>query len=96
MERSWLRRRLPAISHRVGSIVDCIPIPLALVLLLVAVSFSSIESGVSALIVEVEVDRPPPRGFFRGPKWVSLNSMTNQQEDSDYSRKTYSWSGSKT
>ena len=43
-------------------------------LLLVVLSFSSIGSGISALMVDVEVDRPP-REFFRGPKWVSLNSV---------------------
>lgn len=43
-------------------------------LLLVVLDFSSIESGASALSVEVEVDRLP-RLFFRGPRWVSLNSV---------------------
>ena len=46
-----------------------LPMPL----LLMVLSFSSIGSGVSALIVEVEVDRLP-RLFFKGPRWVSLNS----------------------
>lgn len=41
-------------------------------LLLLIPSFSSIGCGSSALIVEVDVDRP--RGFFNGPRWVSLNS----------------------
>lgn len=48
--------------------------PLLLVVLVVVVSFSSIGSGVSALMVDVDVDRPP-REFFRGPRWVSLNSV---------------------
>jgi hypothetical protein len=48
--------------------------PLLLVVLIVVVSFSSIGSGVSALMVDVDVDRPP-REFFRGPRWVSLNSV---------------------
>ena len=39
---------------------------------LIGFSFSMIGSGVSGLIVEVDVDRP--RGFFKGPRWVSLNS----------------------
>ena len=39
--------------------------------------FSSTGSGVSALIVDVEVDRPA-REFFKGPRWVSLNSITRQ------------------
>ena len=43
-------------------------------LLLVVLSLSSIGSGASALIVEVEVDRLP-RLFFKGPRWVSLNSV---------------------
>lgn len=43
-------------------------------LLLGILSLSSAVSGVSFLIVEVDVDRPP-RGFFKGPKWVSLNSV---------------------
>lgn len=42
-------------------------------LLTVAPDFSSTNSGGSALIVEVDVDLLPI-GFFRGPKWVSLNS----------------------
>lgn len=46
-------------------------------LLLVILSFSSVGSGVSFLIVEVDVDRLP-RGFFKGPKWVSLNSVNRQ------------------
>lgn len=44
-------------------------------LLLVVLSFSSMGSGASVLIVEVEVARPPSE-FLRGPKWVSLNSAT--------------------
>lgn len=47
-----------------------IPMPLLLVIL----SLSSVVSGVSFLIVDVDVDRLP-RGFFKGPKWVSLNSV---------------------
>ena len=47
--------------------------PLLLVLVVV-LSLSSIGSGVSALMVDVEVDLPP-REFLRGPKWVSLNSV---------------------
>lgn len=47
--------------------------PLLLVLVVV-VSFSSMGSGVSALMVDVEVDLPP-REFLRGPRWVSLNSV---------------------
>lgn len=43
-------------------------------LLVGILSLSSTGSGVSFLIVEVDVDRLP-RGFFKGPKWVSLNSM---------------------
>ena len=34
-------------------------------------------SGVSALMVDVEVDRPV-REFFRGPRCVSLNSVPGQ------------------
>ncbi len=41
-------------------------------------SFSSIGCGSSALIVEVDVDRP--RGFFNGPRWVSLNSTYRSVE----------------
>ena len=48
-------------------------------LLLVVLSLSSTGSTESALIVEVEVDRPP-REFFRGPRWVSLNSMGCQSQ----------------
>ena len=44
---------------------------------MVVFNFSSTGSIESALIVEVEVDRPP-REFFRGPRWVSLNSMGSQ------------------
>ena len=47
--------------------------PLLLVLVVV-VSFSSIGSGVSGLMVDVEVDLPP-KEFLRGPRWVSLNSV---------------------
>ena len=36
----------------------------------------------SALIVEVEVDRPP-REFFSGPRWVSLNSVGCQSRPID-------------
>lgn len=50
-----------------------IPMPL----LLAIDAFSSINSGVSDLIVEVEVDRLPS-GFFTGPRWVSLNSTKGQ------------------
>lgn len=32
----------------------------------------------SALIVEVEVERP--REFFRGPRWVSLNFLVRFQD----------------
>lgn len=47
-----------------------------LVLLAMVLSLSSTNgSGLSALIVEVDVERPP-REFFKGPKWVSLNSKT--------------------
>lgn len=46
-------------------------------LLLVILGLSSVGSGVSFLIVEVDVDRLP-RGFLRGPKWVSLNSVIYQ------------------
>ena len=42
-------------------------------------SLSSAGSTESAFIVEVEVDRPP-REFFRGPRWVSLNSMESQSQ----------------
>lgn len=44
-----------------------IPIPLLLALLA-----SSICAGDSALMVEVEVDRP--NEFFKGARWVSLSS----------------------
>jgi len=44
-----------------------VPIPLLLALLA-----SSICAGDSALIVEVEVDRP--NEFFKGARWVSLSS----------------------
>lgn len=60
-------------------------------LLLVIMSFSPIGSAGSVgsgLIVEVEVDRPP-RGFLRGPRWVSLNStgqsVTGHLENVGYS-----------
>ena len=45
-------------------------------LLLVVLSFSSFieASGLSGVIVDVEVERPLPPMFLRGPKWVSLNS----------------------
>lgn len=49
--------------------------PLVLLLFMLPLfipSFSSIGCGSSALIVDVDVDRP--RGFFNGPRWVSLNS----------------------
>ena len=47
-----------------------------LVLLAIVLSLSStIGSGFSALIVEVDVERPP-KEFFKGPKLVSLNSKT--------------------
>lgn len=52
-----------------------IPMPLLLLLFMFALfilTFSSIGCGSSALIVDVEVERP--RGFFNGPRWVSLNS----------------------
>jgi hypothetical protein len=43
-------------------------------LLLAMEAFSSNESGgVSALMVEVDVERLPSE-FFKGPRWVSLNS----------------------
>ncbi len=46
-----------------------VPIPLLLALLA-----SSICAGDSALIVEVEVDRP--NEFFKGARWVSLSSAS--------------------
>lgn len=55
---------------------NVIPMPLLLLLLAIE-TFSSISSGVSGLIVEVEVERLLS-GFFTGPRWVSLNSATSQ------------------
>lgn len=55
--------------YRLLSVEGCEPMPLLLVIL----SFSSIGSGASALIVDVDVVRP--RGFLIGPRWVSLNSI---------------------
>ena len=52
--------------------------PLLLVVLLVLLDFSSIGSDTSAFMVDVEVDRPP-REFFKGPRWVSLNSTSGQR-----------------
>ena len=46
-------------------------VPISLLVLML--DFSSTGSGVSALMVEVDVVRL--RGFFKGPKWVSLNSV---------------------
>jgi hypothetical protein len=46
-----------------------IPIPLLLALLP-----SSIAAGDSALMVEVDVDRP--NEFFKGARWVSLSSAS--------------------
>ena len=51
--------------------------PLLLVLLMLI--FSSIGSGTSGLMVDWEVDREP-KGFLRGPKWVSLNSARVSNE----------------
>lgn len=54
---------------------DVVLIPMSLLLLIL--SLSSVGSGVSFLIVEVDVVLLP-RGFFKGPKWVSLNSAVYQ------------------
>lgn len=45
-------------------------------LLLVVLNFSSFigVSALSGMIVDVDVVRPAPPMFLRGPKWVSLNS----------------------
>ena len=48
-------------------------------LLVAGLSFSSVDSGLSGVIVEVEVERPPIVFFF-GPKWVSLNSVAFSQQ----------------
>lgn len=64
-------------------------------LLLLVLSFWSIGSTESALIVEVEVDRPP-REFFKGPRWVSLNSMASQSRLAEQCQKAHSLLGSKT
>lgn len=65
-----------AVSHQrlLASAVVILPMLLWVGIL----SFSSTGSGVSFLIVEVDVDRLP-RGFFKGPKWVSLNSVHGQR-----------------
>lgn len=69
-EKSWLQMQLYTVSRRFMLGAHYIPMPL----LFVVLNFSSIGSGVSGLIVEVDVDRPLSE-FFRGPKWVSLNSV---------------------
>lgn len=51
---------------------------MSLLLPLVTLIFSSTGSGISALRVDCEVERLP-RGFFSGPKWVSLNSVPMRQ-----------------
>lgn len=53
--------------------------PLPMSLLLANEAFSSRDSaGTSALMVDVDVDRLPSE-FFKGPRWVSLNSKWNQR-----------------
>ena len=41
---------------------------------LATLGFSSTGSGFSGTIVDVDVERPPSE-LFKGPKWVSLNSI---------------------
>ena len=79
-----LPRVLATVSNKIMANLPNIPIvttpmlPLGtfvivfVLVVLIGFSFSMIGSGVSGLIVEVDVDRP--RGFLRGPRWVSLNS----------------------
>ena len=59
--------------------VGRLPMPFVLGTLLVVdelpLSFSSMSSGASPFTVEVEVERLPSE-FLRGPKWVSLNSIS--------------------
>lgn len=54
-------------------------VPMSLLVLLIeGATLSSIGSCLSGVMVEVEVERPPSE-FFRGPRWVSLNSVQIQQ-----------------
>ena len=73
VEKSSLQTQLATVSTSKGRGASLLPISL----LLLVLSFSSMGSTESALIVEVEVDRPP-REFFKGPRWVSLNSTGSQ------------------